>query len=245
MSYKLVIPARYASQRLPGKPLKMLGDKTMIEHVIDKGMASNAEEVVVATDDKRIADVVKNTPADCEMTASDHKNGTERITEVALKRAWDSETIIVNLQGDEPMMVPALLDQVAGLLEEDQDADIATLCLPFHDQESLHNPNVVKVVFDKNHYAQYFSRAPIPFPREQRKFIGYRHLGLYAYRVKTLKHLLSLRPTVHELLEKLEQLRALDNGLRIKVATAHGVPGHGIDTQEDLDRVQALLSSEN
>lgn len=243
MSYKLVIPARYGSQRLPGKPLKMINGRTMIEHVIDKAIQSNAEEIIVATDDKRIAEVVSQTSVTSAMTAKDHQNGTERISEVALNNAWSPETIVVNLQGDEPLMVPGLLDQVAQLLLDDKNAAIATLCLPFHDQESLHNPNVVKVVFDKMHYAQYFSRAPIPFPRDNEKFTAYRHLGLYAYRVKTLKKLLSLRPTDHERIEKLEQLRALDHGLKIKIATAHGVPGHGVDTAEDLQRVEDLLRS--
>ena len=241
MSYKLVIPARYGSQRLPGKPLKMINGKTMIEHVINKALLSNAEEIIVATDDQRIADVVSQTSVASAMTAKDHQNGTERISEVALNKAWSPDTIVVNLQGDEPMMVPALLDQVAQLLADDENAAIATLCLPFHDIENLHNPNVVKVVFDKQHYAQYFSRAAIPFPRDNEKFTAYRHLGLYAYRVKTLKKLLSLRPTEHECIEKLEQLRALDHGLKIKIATADGVPGHGVDTAEDLQRVEDLL----
>ncbi|MBT8140752.1 MAG: 3-deoxy-manno-octulosonate cytidylyltransferase [Gammaproteobacteria bacterium] len=243
MNYKLVIPARYDSQRLPGKPLKLIHGRTMIERVIDKALASNASEVIVATDDERIAKAVKDSGVKCFMTSKDHQNGTERITEVALKQGWDAETLVVNLQGDEPLMVPALLDQVAGLLDSDPAAAMATLCLPFHDQENLANPNVVKVVFNKQQYAQYFSRAPIPFPRDTKKFLAYRHLGLYAYRVKTLKKLITLRPTEHEQTEKLEQLRALDNGLLIKIATANGVPGHGVDTEEDLKKVTEFLNS--
>ena len=243
MSYKLVIPARYASTRLPGKPLKQLHNQTMIEHVIDKALKSNAEEVLVATDDDRIKEVVLQKGVACEMTSVDHQNGTDRITEVALNKAWPSDTIVVNLQGDEPLMVPALLDQVASLLEQDSDAAIASLCLPLHDLESLQNPNIVKVVFNKNHYAQYFSRAAIPFPRDNEKFTAYRHLGLYAYRVSTLKKLLTLNPTEHEQTEKLEQLRALDYGLKIKMAIANGVPGHGVDTSEDLARVERILNA--
>lgn len=243
MSYKLVIPARFASTRLPGKPLKQLHNQTMIEHVIDKALKANAEEVLVATDDERIKEVVLKKEVACEMTSLDHQNGTERITEVALNKAWPSETIVVNLQGDEPLMVPALLDQVANMLIEDSEAAIASLCLPLHDLETLQNPNVVKVVFDKNNYAQYFSRAAIPFPRDNQKFTAYRHLGLYAYRVSTLKKLLTLNPTEHEQTEKLEQLRALDYGLKIKMAIANGVPGHGVDTSEDLDRVQRILKN--
>ena len=243
MTYKLVIPARYASTRLPGKPLKQLHNQTMIEHVIDKALKSNADEVVVATDDERIKNIVIHKGVACEMTSVDHQNGTERITEVVLNNAWSSDTIVVNLQGDEPLMVPALLDQVAAMLKDDTEAAIATLCLPLHDLESLQNPNVVKVVFDKKHYAQYFSRAPIPYPRDKGKFTAYRHLGLYAYRVGTLKKLLTLNPTEHEQTEKLEQLRALDHGLKIKIAIANGVPGHGVDTPEDLARVEQILMS--
>ena len=243
MEYKLVIPARYDSQRLPGKPLKMTQGRSMIEHVIEKALASSAQEIIVATDDQRIADVVATTSVSSEMTARKHQNGTERITEVALKRSWCGETIVVNLQGDEPLMVPALLDQVAQMLITDPDASVATLCLPFHDTESLNNPNIVKVVFDKRNYAQYFSRAPIPYPRDSNKFTAYRHLGVYAYRVDTLKKMLSLRPTEHELTEKLEQLRPLDHGMKIKLAIANGVPGHGVDTLEDLNRVEDILRS--
>jgi len=241
MSYKLVIPARYASTRLPGKPLLKLQNQTMIEHVIDKALKANANEVLVATDDKRIQETVVRKNIECEMTSADHQNGTERITEVALNRAWTSDTIVVNLQGDEPLMVPALLDQVASMLKEDESAAIASLCLPLHDLESLRNPNIVKVVFDKNYYAQYFSRAAIPYPRDDQRFTAYRHLGLYAYRVGTLKKLMSLNPTEHEKTEKLEQLRALDHGLKIKMAIANGVPGHGVDTPEDLARVEKIL----
>jgi len=243
MDYKLVIPARYASTRLPGKPLKRLHNQTMIEHVIDKALKSSAQEVIVATDDKRIMDVVRQKNIACEMTSVDHQNGTERITEVALNKAWSSDTIVVNLQGDEPLMVPALLDQVASMLVQDEHAAISSLCLPLHDLESLQNPNIVKVVFDKNYYAQYFSRAAIPYPRDQERFTAYRHLGLYAYRVGTLKKLLSLHATEHEQTEKLEQLRALDHGLKIKIAIANGVPGHGVDTPEDLGRVEQILRS--
>lgn len=243
MSYKLVIPARYASTRLPGKPLKQLHNQTMIEHVIDKALKSNADEVVVATDDERIRNIVTHKGVACEMTSVDHQNGTERITEVVLNKAWSSDTIVVNLQGDEPLMVPALLDQVATMLKDDTEAAIATLCLPLHDLKSLQNPNIVKVVFDKKYYAQYFSRAAIPYPRDEGKFTAYRHLGLYAYRVSTLKKLLRLNPTEHEETEKLEQLRALDHGLKIKIAIANGVPGHGVDTPEDLARVEQILKS--
>ncbi len=243
MTYKLVIPARFASSRLPGKPLKQLQNQTMIEHVIDKALKSNAEEVLVATDDDRIKEVVLRKGIACEMTSMDHQNGTDRITEVALKKAWPSDTIVVNLQGDEPLMVPSLLDQVANMLEQDSNAAIASLCLPLHDFDSLQNPNIVKVVFNKNNYAQYFSRAAIPYPRDNEKFTAYRHLGLYAYRVSTLKKLLTLNPTEHEQTEKLEQLRALDYGLNIKMAIANGVPGHGVDTPEDLARVERILNS--
>ena len=242
-SGKLVIPARYASTRLPGKPLMQLHNQTMIEHVIDKALKANADEVLVATDDERIKQVVLKKGVACEMTSVDHQNGTERIIEVALNRAWPSDTIVVNLQGDEPLMVPALLDQVANMLKQDPEAAIATLCLPLHDLASLQNPNIVKVVFDKKHYAQYFSRAAIPYPRDAGKFTAYRHLGLYAYRVGTLKKLLTLNPTEHEITEKLEQLRALDHGLKIKMAIANGVPGHGVDTPEDLARVEQILTS--
>jgi len=243
MPFKILIPARYGSERLPGKPLREIDGKPMILHVIEKAQRTRASEVIVATDDERIQDVVVAAGADCEMTAKEHSTGTERITEVALKRAWSSDAVVVNLQGDEPMMVPDLMEQVANLLIDDEAAAIATLCLPFHDRASLDNPNIVKVVFDHSHYAQYFSRAAIPYPRDDDNFTAYRHLGLYAYRVGTLKKLITLRPTEHEQLEKLEQLRALDHGMKIKMAVAQGVPGHGVDTEEDLERVDKLLRS--
>jgi len=245
MSFKVVIPARYGSERLPGKPLRMIGDKPMILHVVDKALGVGAETVVVATDDERIEKVVSDAGYDVEMTSIEHRNGTERITEVALSRAWSSDTIVVNLQGDEPLMAPQLIGQVARLLLNDDSASIATLCLPFHDKESLNNPNIVKVVFDQKHYAQYFSRAAIPYPRDDNKFTAYRHLGLYAYRVSTLKKLLTLQPTQHEQTEKLEQLRALDHGLKIKLAVADGLPGHGVDTEEDLIRVQQFIRNQS
>jgi 3-deoxy-manno-octulosonate cytidylyltransferase (CMP-KDO synthetase) len=249
MAFKVVIPARYASTRLPGKPLLDIAGRPMIQWVIDAARASQADEVWVATDDERIRAAV---PEHAVMTSADHLSGTDRIAEVALLKRWDDEVVVVNVQGDEPQLAPVLIEQVAALLHDDSRADIATLCTPITELSEFLNPNAVKVTFDDQRAALYFSRAPIPWSRDsalsgldsQRSCEGaYRHLGIYAYRVGALRRMTALPPGRLESLEKLEQLRALQAGMRIAVAVATQPPPAGIDTPADLERVRTLLGS--
>jgi len=244
MSFKVVIPARYGSQRLPGKPLREIAGKAMILHVIDQARKTDAEEIIVATDHEEIYDLVDAYQAKCLMTSESHRNGSERITEVSNHLAWGADQVVVNLQGDEPLMLPSLVNDVANLLIADKNAAIATLCTPIKSAEDFHNPNIVKVVYDQNNYAQYFSRSAIPFCRDdnsQNEILGHRHIGLYAYRVKTLNELLTLPETLHEKLEKLEQLRALGHGMNIKIKLAEESPEHGVDTLDDLFSIEKKL----
>jgi 3-deoxy-manno-octulosonate cytidylyltransferase (CMP-KDO synthetase) len=253
MSFKVVIPARYASTRLPAKPLLDIGGRPMIQWVIASALRSKADEVLVATDDERIASAAVD-PRQPQhslavMTRADHQSGTDRIAEVAQLRHWEAQTIVVNVQGDEPQLPHLLIDQVAGLLAGDPAADIATLCVPIASLSEYLNPNIVKVVAAQDGMALYFSRAPIPWHRDgapdlasQTNFQGSRrHLGIYAYRVAALRRVTALPPGQWELIEKLEQLRALQAGMRIVVADAAETTGVGVDTQEDLQRVRSLL----
>jgi 3-deoxy-manno-octulosonate cytidylyltransferase (CMP-KDO synthetase) len=250
MTFKVVIPARYASTRLPAKPLADIGGRPMIQWVIDAARRSSAAEVWVATDDDRVAAAAAPLAL---LTRADHASGTDRIAEVAEQRGWSDDTIVVNVQGDEPQLPAALIDLVASLLARHPDAHIATLCTPIAQLREFMDPNAVKVVFDAAGRALYFSRAPIPWNRDaapqglnsQTQYEGaYRHLGIYAYRVSALKQLSALPPSGLEQLEKLEQLRALQAGMQIVVAVAPTPPPAGIDTPEDLDRVRALLAAQ-
>lgn len=254
MSFKVVIPARYASARLPAKPLLNLGGRPMIQWVIAAAVASGADEVLVATDDERIAAAAidpRTQQSIAVMTSVQHLSGTDRIAEVATQRGWSERTIVVNVQGDEPQLPPSLVGQVAALLEKHADADIATLSTPITTLHEFLDPNAVKVVTAANGVALYFSRAPIPWNRDgatqglasQTRFTGaQRHLGIYAYRVDALKRMTSLPPGELELTEKLEQLRALQAGMKLVVDVASVAPPAGIDTQADLDRVRAALA---
>lgn len=228
--FVVVIPARYASERLPGKPLRDINGKPMIQHVYERGMASSAREVVIATDDQRIADASKACGARFCMTGMHHRSGSERIAEVCDLFAWDDDTIVVNLQGDEPTMPPQLIDQCAQLLN-DPSADIATLASPIASAEDFANPNVVKTVLDDNDNALYFSRAPIPHGGMQHSM---HHHGIYAYRCGVLRKLVTAPPSDLELCERLEQLRALALGMTIRVAVPAVRPGAGVDTEADL-----------
>jgi 3-deoxy-manno-octulosonate cytidylyltransferase (CMP-KDO synthetase) len=237
--FRVVIPARYGSSRLPGKPLLLLGGRPMLQWVYDSAIASGAATVVIATDDDRIADVART-----------FVSGTDRIAEVAMQAGWDQDDVIVNLQGDEPMMPASLVRQVASLLEQQPTAHIATLASRITGVAAFMDPNVVKVVTDSTGRALYFSRAPIPWGRDtapagmasQRGFAAARrHIGLYAYRVAALRRLSLLPPSPLELVEKLEQLRALENGMEIRVADAAESPGPDVNTAEDLARVALLL----
>lgn len=255
MSFKVVIPARYGSTRLPAKALLEIAGRPMLQWVIDAAMRSRAEEVLVATDDARVAAVAIDPRAPqrsiAVMTSAGHLSGTDRIAEVSAAQGWDERTIVVNVQGDEPQLPPQLIDQVAALLEQHAEADIATLSTPVTALHELLDPNVVKVVSGGTGQALYFSRAPIPWHRDgapqgfasQTSVLGaQRHLGLYAYRVSALQRLTRIPPSDLELIEKLEQLRALQAGMRIVVGVATVVPGAGVDTEQDLARVRAQLS---
>jgi 3-deoxy-manno-octulosonate cytidylyltransferase (CMP-KDO synthetase) len=252
MPFKVVIPARYASTRLPAKPLLDLGGRPMIQCVIDAAVRSGAEEVLVATDDQRIAaaaiDPREPGRSIAIMTRAEHPSGTDRIAEVAAMRGWGERVVVVNVQGDEPQLPAALIGQVAALLERSPAAHIATLCTPITSVHEFLDPNVVKVVTGRDDVALYFSRAPIPWHRDaapkglmsQSSFSGARrHLGIYAYRVDALRRLTTMPPGELEQTEKLEQLRALQAGMQIVVGTVAEPPPAGIDTQEDLERVRA------
>jgi 3-deoxy-manno-octulosonate cytidylyltransferase (CMP-KDO synthetase) len=240
--FRVVIPARFGSTRLPGKVLLEIAGKSVLEWVHGRARASRAREVIVATDDERIASAARAFKADVVMTAASHPSGTDRIAEVARARGWKDDEIVVNVQGDEPLMPPALVDQVAELLVTGG-ADIGTLSSPLQDSTDLADPNVVKVVADAQGRALYFSRAPIPWNRDDpgRPREARRHVGIYAYRVSALKRLTTLPASKLEQLEKLEQLRALENGLVIRVAEARERPGQDVNTAEDLARVAREL----
>ena len=246
MGFKVVIPARYASTRLPAKPLLDLGGRPMIQWVIDAACRSGADEVLVATDDARIAAAAVDPRSTgrslAVMTRADHMSGTDRIAEVAQARGWDGRIIVVNVQGDEPQLPPQLIDQVASLLERHADADIATLCTPITSVHEFLDPNVVKVVTGRGSVALYFSRAPIPWHRDgaahglasQTSILGaQRHLGIYAYRVDALRTLTAMSPSDLEVTEKLEQLRALQAGMKLVVGIAAVPPPTGVDTEGD------------
>ena len=252
MSFTVVIPARYGSTRLPGKPLLDIAGKPMVQRVWEQASRSAASSLVIATDDTRIRDVAQGFGAQVCMTSSEHPSGTDRLQQVAREMGWDDEQIVVNVQGDEPLIPPAVIDQVAANLATRPQAGMATLCEPLETLEELLNPNAVKVVADREGMALYFSRAPIPWPRDafaqSREAMPsegqwQRHIGIYAYRTRFLHQYVTWQPAPLELLESLEQLRALYNGERIHVAPAvQPVPG-GVDTQQDLDAVCASLGA--
>ena len=250
--FKVVIPARYGSTRLPGKPLLDIGGTPLIGHVVRRARESRADEVLVATDDQRIAAVCREMGADVAMTGSRHRSGSDRIAQVIADRGWEAETIVVNVQGDEPCMPPALIDQVASDLAGHWSIGMTTLAHRIDDSDTLFDPHVVKVVTDGRGYALYFSRAPLPWHRDE--FSGgraslpsgvefLRHIGLYAYRAEFLQRYVGWEPAPLEVAESLEQLRVLWQGERIHVSLATEEPGPGVDTFADLDRVAALLAA--
>lgn len=250
--FRVVIPARHGSSRLPGKPLRLLGGTPMVLHVHRLALRSGASEVIVATDDEGIRAACAAAGAIVEMTSHRHASGTDRIAEVAARRGWTDDEIVVNVQGDEPLLPPALIGQAAALLAGTPAASIATLATPIATEAEYLDPNVVKVVARPNGLALYFSRAPIPWDRDgtearsaARHRGARRHLGLYAYRVAALKKLAAAPADPLEQRERLEQLRALAVGLSIAVADAVEPPGPGVDTPEDLARVEALLGAED
>ncbi|CAN5191252.1 3-deoxy-manno-octulosonate cytidylyltransferase [soil metagenome] len=245
MPFGIVIPARYASARLPGKVLQEVAGRPLLAHVHDRAVESGAEQVIIATDDERIERAARAFGARVLMTAVDHASGTDRIAEVVDELGWSANTLVVNLQGDEPLIPPGAIRQVAAVLASAPDAALATLCAPLSSLEEYLDPNVVKVVTNERGIALYFSRAPVPWPRdaapEGRPQIfdhARRHIGLYSYRVATLRRLAKLRECELERLERLEQLRALWHDLPIAVAEAEQVPAPGVDTADDLERVR-------
>ena len=243
--FAVVIPARYSSVRLPGKPLLDIAGKPMIQHVYERGCESAAAEVVIATDDERIAEAAESFGALVCMTSDHHESGTERIAEVAELMDWNDDRVVVNLQGDEPAMPAKLIDQCAGLLA-DAAADIATLASPFRSLEDFLNPNCVKVVRNVKGHALYFSRATIPFPRdagseERARRAALHHHGIYAYRCGVLRRLVAAEPSELEVSERLEQLRALSLGMTIAVGVPEVRPGAGVDTPGDLRRAAQEL----
>lgn len=250
MSFTVIIPARYASSRLPRKPLADIAGKPMIQHVWKKAQQAGANRVIIATDHEEIEQVAKTFGAEVCMTSTEHNSGTERLAEVIEKMAIADDEIIVNVQGDEPLIPPAIIQQVAQNLAENQ-VNMATLAVKLETKEELFNPNCVKVVTDQKGMALYFSRAAIPFSRDHfadcnDAFVAsqsyLRHIGIYAYRAKFVNQYIRWQPTVLEKLESLEQLRALWYGEKIHVELAKEAPQVGVDTLEDLERVRQILS---
>jgi 3-deoxy-manno-octulosonate cytidylyltransferase (CMP-KDO synthetase) len=251
LSFDVIIPARYGSTRLPGKPLRLIAGKPMVQHAIERAVASGAEAVWVATDDERIGTVAMAAGAQVCMTSREHRSGTDRLAEAVCTLGHAEEAVVVNLQGDEPLMPPRLLRQVAEDLDANPAAAMSTLCMPITAAGDLFDPNVVKVVMDASGLALYFSRAPIPWHRDGFRDdrtalpggIGwYRHLGLYAYRVGFLKAAASWPCPAIEQAEALEQLRALWHGVKIRVSMALEPCPPGVDTEADLSRAETLLS---
>jgi len=250
--YNIVIPARMASQRLPGKPLLAIAGRPLIEHVYRRACCAAAQKVVIATDDKQIFAVASGFGAEVIMTSQTHQSGSDRIAECADQLAWGDQQLIVNLQGDEPLMPAACLDQVAALLAADAAADVASLYWPLDKHEEIANPNVVKVVTGQDGHALYFSRSVLPFPRNwdnleaamQSGISWHRHVGLYAYRAGALRAFTSMQATPLESVEKLEQLRFLESGRKIRMAQACQFIPAGVDTEHDLARVRNSIEEE-
>ena len=233
----VVIPSRFGSVRLPGKPLADIHGQPMVQRVYERALKSGVAEVIIATDDERIFQVCKKFGAHVELTDKAHQSGTDRISELAARLNWPDNKIIINVQGDEPFLPPGLISQVQTLLENDLKAAMATLVTPINTMDEWEDSNTVKVVTDCNDQALYFSRAPIPWPRDNNEVNGLRHIGIYGYRAWALKKL-ALSPSCPlEKIERLEQLRALWLGLPIRVATACIVPPKGVDTIEDLEAI--------
>lgn len=247
MSFIVVIPARFGSTRFPGKPLALIQGKPMIQHVYERSLLAGAEDVIVATDDKRIGDVVDAFNGKVCYTSDQHESGTERIAEVLTKEGVEANTIVVNVQGDEPFIPPENIKQVANNLAKETnmpEMQMATLCFPISHKSELDNPNVVKVNFAKNGRALYFSRAPIPYDRNwiqntqvMQENAYYRHVGIYAYKASFIHQYIDLSPSRYEKIESLEQLRVLFHGYDIHVDIAKEAPPHGVDTPEDLARL--------
>lgn len=249
MSFTVIIPARYLSSRLPGKPLADIGGKPMVQHVVEQSKASGASRVVVATDDERIAQVVRSFGGDVCMTAASHQSGTERLAEVCDLLDLGDDEIVVNVQGDEPLIPPSNIRQVAENLAASQDAGMSTLATPIHRTDEWMDPNVVKVVFNHDGHALYFSRSAMPYDRDGlledepklKERFWLRHIGIYAYRTGFIRRYIGWHPSPLELIESLEQLRVLWYGEKIHVGVAPEAPPHGVDTPEHLAVIRQLV----
>lgn len=249
--FHVVIPARHASTRLPGKPLLPIAGKPMVVRVAEQAAQSGAQQIWVATDHHAIANVVHEHGFKACLTKDTHASGTDRIAEVAQQHDWPDDTIVVNVQGDEPLMPPGLIRAVAEHLHDHPECAIATACHALHDEASLRNPNIVKAVLDKDGNALYFSRAPIPWPRDafaQQQLLPadlpvLRHIGIYAYRVSFLRAYGQLAPAAIEQFEALEQLRALYHGYKIGVFIAEQAPPGGVDTEQDLHAARQIFAA--
>jgi 3-deoxy-manno-octulosonate cytidylyltransferase (CMP-KDO synthetase) len=247
--FHVVIPARYAAARLPGKPLLKIGGRPLIQWVWERAQSSGAASVIIATDDVRIQEAARSFGAECAMTRSTHASGTDRVAEVAEQRHFGDDEVIVNLQGDEPLIEPQLVADLAQALRQRVDFDMSTALAPVRSQQEFLDPNCVKAVRAIDGSALYFSRAPVPWPRDQSEpgrpasFDGaWRHIGIYAYRMRSLRRFTAASPTPLELAEKLEQLRALEHGMRIYCVALTEAPPAGVDTPADLERLRAHLS---
>ena len=252
MSYTVIIPARYSSTRLPGKPLADIGGKPMIQRVWEQARHSSAERIIIATDDERVRGAAVRFGAEVCMTSADHPTGTDRLQEVVSRMELPDDHVVVNVQGDEPLVPPSVINQVAENLKACVQASVATLSHPVSDSDELFDPNAVKVVSDRNGIALYFSRAPMPWDRNKfsvskQSFKSHslcqRHLGIYAYRVGLLNRFVTWGESPLETIECLEQLRVLWNGDRIHVAEACEIPPAGVDTEADLERVRKVVAN--
>ena len=252
-AFKVVIPARFASTRLPGKPLLDICGKPMVIRVAEQAAKSGAQQIIIATDHQPIVDAASEHGFHACMTRADHSSGTDRIAEVSAQQGWTDDTIVVNVQGDEPLIPPSLISAVARHLADHPDCAIATACHPIHEEAFMRNPNIVKAVLDKQGNALYFSRAPIPWPRDAyaqnqplpRSVTVLRHIGIYAYRAGFLRAYGQLTPALIEQVESLEQLRALYHGYKIGVTITQEAPPSGVDTQQDLQVARQDFETQN
>ncbi len=252
-AFHVIIPARFASTRFPGKPLADIGGKPMIQRVYEKATQSKAKSVVIATDDNRISKIAQKFGATVCMTSTHHQSGTDRIAEATELLEFDEDEIIVNIQGDEPLIDPEIINQAADDLDKNEYAEVSTLCDPIKDAQQIFDANIVKIILDQDGYALYFSRAPIPWNRDKFSLekqdysdpvifdCYYRHIGIYAYRVNFLQEYVTWKPCMLEIVERLEQLRMLFNGVNIYVGLAKGKTGIGVDTLNDLEKIRKLI----
>lgn len=241
MKVYVIIPARYGSTRFEGKPLALIAGKPMIQHVFELArQAQGVDRVVVATDDRRISSAVEGFGGEAVMTRPDHPSGTDRLAEAADLLGLSAEDVVVNVQGDQPAFDPRLVSAVIGPLVDDPSLDMSTPIIPMDDPEEIKSPNNVKVVFDNRGLALYFSRAPIPWPREGDRSHYFKHIGIYAYRASFLRRFVTLSPGVLENIEKLEQLRAMEHGYRIKVVVTD-MDSPEVDTPADVWKVERFL----